>query len=140
MGFPTVSAAWRSLGHLLPIGLALRDNGGDWVIGISHKGGEKCSFIYKIGLDGRVILCNIEHVNKGDTEMTKTFEPGKQYSMRSPCDHECVWTYKVLKRTAKQVTLVDRNGEEKRCGIRVWNGEEVCSPLGRYSMSPVLSA
>lgn len=74
----------------------------------------------------------------------KKFEVGKTYSMSSPCDHNCVWTYTVVKRTAKTVTLVDKYGEKKVCRISdkrtaLWGGE-VVNPLGNYSMSPVLEA
>lgn len=73
-------------------------------------------------------------------EVTKKFSPGATYAARSACDHECVWTFTVVKRTAKFVTLVDKWGEIVRVGVRVWNGIEFCSPLGVYSMSPSLSA
>lgn len=46
----------------------------------------------------------------------KQFEVGKEYNVRSICNHDCIWTYKVIKRTAKTVTL--DNGEEiKTCRI-----------------------
>ena len=35
------------------------------------------------------------------------FEIGQQYSMRSICDHECVWTYTVTARTAQTITVTD---------------------------------
>ena len=37
----------------------------------------------------------------------KKFEIGKAYSMRSICDHDCVWTYTVTARTAKTITISD---------------------------------
>ena len=74
--------------------------------------------------------------------MMKQFEVGKRYMMRSACDHECVWKYEVIARTAKQVTLKAENGEEIKCRINdkidPWN--EVVFPLGRYSMAPLLRA
>lgn len=75
---------------------------------------------------------------------TQTFEVGRDYHCRSFADHECVWTFSVVKRTAKFVTLrEDHLGgghKDRRVGVRVWDGVEVCSPLGTYSLSPVLSA
>lgn len=69
------------------------------------------------------------------------FEPGKSYFMRSVCDHECIWTYNVVARTARFVTLVDqRSKEHVRAGVRVWEGVEQCMPLGSYSMAPRLCA
>lgn len=73
----------------------------------------------------------------------KQFEIGKEYSMRSPCDHECVWTYTVTARTEKTITLTDGKKTIK-CRIianlsNFRNAESVL-PLGRYSMAPVLTA
>ena len=46
----------------------------------------------------------------------KKFEIGKTYSMRSICDHDCVWTYTVTARTAKTITISD--GEKvQKCRI-----------------------
>ena len=74
--------------------------------------------------------------------MTK-FEIGKTYSMRSICDHNCVWSYKVLSRTVSTITITDGK-EIKKCRINKQYSEyrnaETVFPLGRYSMCPVLSA
>ena len=72
--------------------------------------------------------------------MTK-FEAGRKYSMRSTCDHECVWTYTVKARTAQTVTLVDEKGKETKCRISCCGTiEEMVRPLGKYSMCPILRA
>lgn len=73
----------------------------------------------------------------------KKFEVGKVYSMSSVCDHECIWRYQVIKRTACTVTITD--GERaSTCRINkqvsAWNGVESIFPLGRYSMAPILRA
>lgn len=73
----------------------------------------------------------------------KQFEVGKSYSMRSICDHECVWTYTVIARTAQTITITD--GEEvKRCRvvkkISEWSDQETIFPFGQYSMAPRLRA
>lgn len=68
------------------------------------------------------------------------FKIGEIYMMRSVCDHDCIWTYKVIARTAKTVTLIDRKKEVTKCRIRVWKDCEECKPLGTYSMCPVLCA
>ena len=34
-----------------------------------------------------------------------TFEIGKEYFARSACDHDCIFTVKIVKRTAKTVTF-----------------------------------
>lgn len=73
----------------------------------------------------------------------KKFEVGKEYSMRSICDHECVWTYAVTARTAKTVTITDGKQVQK-CRISqkvsVYRGAETVYPLGQYSMAPSLTA
>lgn len=73
----------------------------------------------------------------------KQFEIGKSYSMHSPCDHECVWTYTVINRTVQTITLTDGKKTFK-CRISKllteMNKCESVLPLGNYSMAPVLSA
>lgn len=73
----------------------------------------------------------------------KNFEIGKSYSMRSACDHNCVWTYTVTARTAQTITITDGK-EVKKCRISKkvseYRGAETIYPLGQYSMCPILSA
>lgn len=74
----------------------------------------------------------------------KKFETGKTYTMRSICDHECVWAYKVKARTATMITLVDEKGMELKCRIikalSEMDNREAVRPLGSYSMAPILRA
>lgn len=74
--------------------------------------------------------------------MTK-FEIGKTYTMRSICDHDCIWTYKVIGRTEKTITITDGK-ETKKCRINKayseYNKTETVFPLGNYSMCPTLNA
>lgn len=69
------------------------------------------------------------------------FEVGKTYYTRSICNHDCIFSVKVLKRTAKTVVVL-KDGKEKRCKINLsWNGkEETITPWGVYSMCPVIGA
>lgn len=73
----------------------------------------------------------------------KTFEIGAKYLMRSACDHECVWTYTVIERTASTITITDGK-ETKKCRVNKQYSEyrnaETIFPLGKYSMCPTLSA
>lgn len=73
----------------------------------------------------------------------KKFEIGKTYSMRSACDHDCVWTYTVTDRTEATITITDGKAT-KKCRIvknlSEWRGAETVRPLGSYSMCPLLSA
>ena len=71
------------------------------------------------------------------------FEIGKVYSMSSPCDHNCTWTYTVAARTAQTITLYDGK-IFKKCRISKQSSEffkaEAVYPLGSYSMCPILVA
>lgn len=73
----------------------------------------------------------------------KTFEIGQTYSMRSICDHNCIWTYTVTARTAQTITITDGK-ETKRCRVSrpvsEYRGAETIFPLGQYSMAPSLTA
>lgn len=73
----------------------------------------------------------------------KRFEIGKEYSMRSICNHDCIWTYTVTARTAQTITITDGK-KVKKCRISKKTSEylnsETIFPLGQYSMAPMLSA
>jgi len=69
---------------------------------------------------------------------TKKFEIGKTYWTRSVCDHGCIFTVKVIKRTEKTVTF-EEMGSVKRRKIWTYDGEESFSPEN-YSMAPVFRA
>lgn len=73
----------------------------------------------------------------------KKFEIGKEYSMRSICNHDCIWTYTVTARTAQTITITDGK-EVKKCRISKkaseYRNTETIFPLGQYSMAPMLSA
>lgn len=73
----------------------------------------------------------------------KQFQINGIYKMRSPGDHNCIWSYIVKARTDSTVTLWDGK-KETRCRINKklseMDGAEVLFPLGRYSMAPVLRA
>lgn len=73
--------------------------------------------------------------------MAAQFEAGKTYSTRSACDYNCIFVFKIVKRTAKQLTFERRDGELQRCGIKTDSeGNEYALPMGRYSMAPVIRA
>lgn len=69
------------------------------------------------------------------------FEVGKTYYTRSICNHDCIFSVKVLKRTAKTVVVL-KDGKEKRCKISLsYTGkEETIAPWGIYSMCPIIGA
>jgi len=71
--------------------------------------------------------------------MKNTFETGKTYQVRSICDYDCIFSYTVISRTAKFITIKVMNEIKK---VKVFNYEEseACYPQGKYSMSPMLKA
>lgn len=71
--------------------------------------------------------------------MTNKFQVGKTYATRSICDHNCIFSYTIVSRTEKTVTIKSGDKTTRR-KVREYDGAEVIDPLGRYSMSPVLSA
>lgn len=69
----------------------------------------------------------------------KTFEEGKTYYTRSACDHNCIFTIEVVRRTAKTVTY-KYLGLQRRSNIKLdENGNEWIRP-DNYSMAPVFRA
>ena len=71
---------------------------------------------------------------------TIQFEVGHRYHCRSACDHECIWTFAVIRRTQRSIWLNDHDGNVIRKVIKTSNGIEHVLPLGSYSMAPVLTA
>jgi len=76
---------------------------------------------------------------------TKKFKIGQTYSTRSICNHECIFSFKVIKRTAKSVWIEEQDmglvrGETGRKKITVWKDAESFKPFGSYSMAPIVTA
>lgn len=71
--------------------------------------------------------------------MTTQFETGRTYWTRSICDHDCIFSFAILARTAKQVTI-NVHGKQVRRGIQIWDGVETFAPFGKYSMSATIKA
>ena len=69
----------------------------------------------------------------------RAFEVGATYSTRSVCDHDCVFSFTILKRSPKSV-WVDVDGKVVRRAIEVWQGTETFYPFGKYSMAAIISA
>jgi hypothetical protein len=68
-----------------------------------------------------------------------TFQIGETYATRSICDHECIFSFTILGRTAKTVT-VNVHGKTVRRGLTLWNGVEQFKPFGTYSMCTIIGA
>lgn len=65
-----------------------------------------------------------------------TFAVGSTYQTRSSCDHECIFSLTVQKRTPKTITT----DKGKLLRIYIYDGVESVMPCGRYSMAPVIRA
>lgn len=75
----------------------------------------------------------------------KQFEVGKTYTSRSSCDSNCIYEWKVIKRTEKTITIVEIIGKHKGTSKRVKiqksdAAAEFAYPDGRYSMCPLMRA
>lgn len=69
----------------------------------------------------------------------KTFQVGRTYTDRAAGDHDMIYRYKIVARTAKTLTI-EEHGKTFKRGIFVLDGVERCKPDGTYSMCPVISA
>lgn len=72
-----------------------------------------------------------------------SFKVNKFYYMRSACDYECMWIYKVIARTASTITIQDIRTKEtlrRRVYTTIFDNIERVRPLGSYSMCPILAA
>lgn len=67
------------------------------------------------------------------------FQVGRTYSTRSICDHECIFSFTILARTAKTVTTTV-SGNVVRRGVYVYEGVEQFKPYGNYSMAAIIGA
>lgn len=71
----------------------------------------------------------------------KQFKTGQTYSAKSVCDNDCVFTFKIVRRTAKSVWIVGGMVKEiTRKVIKRCDGHEYILPLGTYSMAPIIIA
>ncbi|AXU28703.1 hypothetical protein CDIF102859_03002 [Clostridioides difficile] len=66
------------------------------------------------------------------------FEVGKTYATRGVCDHDCMFTIEVIKRTDKTLTYKD-DDTVRRAKIR-FNDDYEYIRVGNYSMAPNFSA
>ncbi len=71
--------------------------------------------------------------------MTIQFKVGSTYAARSICDSECFFSFTILARTAKQVTI-NVHGKTVKRGVTVYDGVEQFKPYGSYSMAAIIRA
>ena len=69
------------------------------------------------------------------------FKVGKTYATRSICDYDCIFSFVILGRTAKTVT-VNVHGKTVRRGLSPdYTGKaETFKPFGNYSMCAIVGA
>ncbi len=67
------------------------------------------------------------------------FQVGKTYATRSICDYDTWFSFKIVARTAKTVTII-KNGDPVRRGIYHYDGVEQFKPYGSYSMCAIIGA
>jgi hypothetical protein len=71
------------------------------------------------------------------------FQVGRTYATRSICDYDCIFSFKILGRTAKTVTIQDPHTSDRRTVKRrlyVWEDNEQFKPHGNYSMAAIVGA
>jgi hypothetical protein len=71
--------------------------------------------------------------------MSTQFVVGKTYYTRSIADYDTVFSFRILERTAKTVT-VRVHGKSTRRGVLRHGGIEQFKPFGSYSMCPIVTA
>lgn len=73
--------------------------------------------------------------------MTTQFQIGRTYKTRSICDHECIYSFTIISRTAKTITT-KVNGKIVKRGLSVckYDDAESLKPFGNYSMCAVIRA
>jgi hypothetical protein len=79
------------------------------------------------------------HAERASATATKKFEVGKIYHDRSSCDWDTIYSFEIIARTDKQLTIKEHDKTYRR-GIYVYDGVECCKPHGTYSMCAVISA
>lgn len=73
------------------------------------------------------------------TNELQTFQVGTTYTCRSMCNYDTIFSYRVVKRTAKFITVQDA-WDTRRVGVKVRDDVEYALPDGLYSMCPVIYA
>lgn len=73
------------------------------------------------------------------TASRSSFTVGEFVTARSACDSDCVWTFEVIGRTAKFVTIRDTStGDVSRVGVIASPEGEWARPFGAFSMCPIV--
>lgn len=71
--------------------------------------------------------------------MPTKFRVGFTYTDRASSDWDTIYSFKIVARTDKTLTI-EENGKTYKRGVYLYEGTEKCRPHGRYSMCAVISA
>lgn len=82
-----------------------------------------------------------ETINNRENKMSdlREFKVGETYESRSICDHNCVFSFTILRRSARSV-WVEVDGKVVRRGIEIYRDAETFYPFGKYSMAAIIKA
>jgi hypothetical protein len=69
-----------------------------------------------------------------------SFQVGTVYTARAASDHATIYYWRVMKRSARFVSMQDRWGDERRVAITIADDGTELAILGRYANAPVLRA
>lgn len=69
-----------------------------------------------------------------------TFQVGETYQVRSLGDWDCIFSFEVVSRTAKRLTLNWGFDKPEVRGVFERDGVEMCRPFGTFSMCPTIRA
>ena len=73
-----------------------------------------------------------------NTTTATTFQVGETVATRSACNHDCIFRFTVVARSAFYVTFDDGH-QTHRVGVKTSaDGTEYALPFGHYSMAPVV--
>ena len=70
--------------------------------------------------------------------MIAKFEVGKTYTDRAMGDSNCIYSFRVVKRTEKTVTLESSHGRTTTRRVKLYENTETLKPHGSHSMCAVL--
>jgi hypothetical protein len=71
--------------------------------------------------------------------MTTQFQVGQTYATRSICDYDTIFSFTILARSAKMVTI-NWNGRNTARRVFDLDGKEAFRPHGNYSFATIICA
>jgi len=107
--------------------------------GLDHEKAKNAAF-NRLERDYPEVLVAWLNRDKKETETKiEKFKTGETYTAHSICDYDIVWSFEILRRTAKSV-WVEVDNKIVRRAIDIFQNTETFSPFGKYSMSATVHA